>query len=444
MSWPKIKELPYFGDSSFYFSKIIDLPFPVWLDSGSPKLKGSSIDIMAADPIETLRLNSNSAKEAIHLLRNFIGQRQINKNESLPFYGGIIGFMGYEIGRELQGMQKKPKEQISDDLFAGLYDWALIVDHSLHSAKLINMGFSEKSRDQWDEINDRFSILEKPETSTLRESKGKLKELNLSLETYKEKFKRIKSYIHQGDIYQVNFTQRFCAHTEEDPWVLYKRLRNISPAPFGAYFDLGEYQVLSNSPEQFLSVQNGFVQTKPIKGTRPRGRNKKEDIELIANLMNSEKDKAENLMIVDLLRNDLGKVCEPGSIKVPELFKIETYAMVHHLVSTVTGKLSKNQDSLSLLEACFPGGSITGAPKNRAMEIIDELENKSRDLYCGTIFQLGHDGSLKSSISIRTLICKNNNLFYWSGGAIVSESDCKAEYQESLDKAAAFFELLEK
>tara|TARA_Y100001935_G_C17306956_1_gene512928 strand:- start:2775 stop:4109 length:1335 start_codon:yes stop_codon:yes gene_type:complete len=444
VSWPKTKALPYFGDSSLYFSKIKDMPFPVWLDSGSPGIKSASIDILAADPVETLKLDSSEANKAIGFLRSMLGERKVEKNFDLPFCGAIVGFIGYEIGRAWSGMQGRSKEKISDDLFAGLYEWAIIVDHQKKESKLINMGFSEKSRNQWSDINERLMDLNDLDTRVKEENKGKLKSNDLSFKKYEERFEKIKDYIYQGDIYQVNFTRRFSAHIDDNPLNLYKRLRRISPAPFGAFFDLGEYQILSNSPEQFLSLKNGVVKTKPIKGTRPRGKNPEDDSRLLMELTESEKDKAENLMIVDLLRNDLGRVCIPGSIRVPELFKLKTYAMVHHLVSTVTGRLAKGNDAFSLLQACFPGGSITGAPKYRAMQIIDELENQSRDIYCGTIFKLGHDGSLDSSISIRTMLYKDCKLFYWSGGGIVSESDCISEYQESLDKAAAFFELVEK
>jgi para-aminobenzoate synthetase component 1 len=200
--------------------------------------------------------------------------------------------------------------------------------------------------------------------------------------------------------------------------------------------------VLSSSPEQFLSLQNGRAQTRPIKGTRPRGGSADQDLALRAQLLSSEKDRAENVMIVDLLRNDLGKVCEPGSIEVPGLFQVESFATVHHLVSTVTGRLRADKDALDLIAACFPGGSITGAPKRRAMEIIDELEPVRREVYCGNVIRLGFDGNLESSITIRTALMQGQSVYYWAGGGIVADSDCDDEYQESLDKAAAFLRLV--
>jgi para-aminobenzoate synthetase component 1 len=262
-------------------------------------------------------------------------------------------------------------------------------------------------------------------------------------EQYAERFARVQDYILAGDCYQVNLAHRFCAHSRDDPWTVYQRMRLENPSPYGAFLDYPFGQVLSSSPEQFLRVRDRQVTTRPIKGTRPRGERAADDLALRAQLMNSAKDRAENLMIVDLLRNDLGRVCEPGTIEVPGLFEIESFATVHHLVSTVTGRLRPECDAIDLLQACFPGGSITGAPKLRAMQIIDELEPQRRENYCGNIIRLGFDGDLDSSIMIRTALMRDNRVYYWAGGGIVADSVCTAEYQESLDKAAAFFRLFQ-
>jgi para-aminobenzoate synthetase component 1 len=219
-------------------------------------------------------------------------------------------------------------------------------------------------------------------------------------------------------------------------------MRLENPAPYGALLEYPFGQVLSSSPEQFLQLHNGRALTRPIKGTRSRGDSAEVDLAHRADLLSSDKDRAENLMIVDLLRNDLGKVCRPGSIEVPGLFEVESFATVHHLVSTVTGELRDGMDAIDLIMAGFPGGSITGAPKRRAMEIIDELEPVRREVYCGSVIRLGFDGNLDSSITIRTALMRDRELFYWAGGGIVADSDCDAEYQESLDKAAAFLRLL--
>ena len=265
---------------------------------------------------------------------------------------------------------------------------------------------------------------------------------SLPTAAYAEAFQHIQDFLHAGDSYQVNLTRRFRAHSTEPAWSLYRRLRTNSPAPYGAYLSYPDITICSNSPEQFIQKTGQQVSTRPIKGTRPRGLSAVDDQRLQHELMHSHKDRAENLMIVDLLRNDISRVCRPGSVQVPELFGLTTYATVHHLVSTVKGELAAGQDTIDLLQACFPGGSITGAPKQRTMQIIDELEPVSRELYCGSIFWLGLDGNMDSNISIRTLLKKQDTLYYWSGGGIVADSISAAEDQESLDKAAAFFTLI--
>jgi para-aminobenzoate synthetase component 1 len=253
-----------------------------------------------------------------------------------------------------------------------------------------------------------------------------------------------RSYLKEGDCYQVNLAQRFVANCQGDPWTAYQTLRVLNAAPFSGYLNLPEVQILSSSPERFLKLTDGIVESKPIKGTRPRKQNDAEDQQQIQQLINSTKDRAENLMIVDLLRNDISKTCKKGSVKVPEIFAIESYATVHHLVSTVTGVLADNQSALDLLKSCFPGGSITGAPKIRAMEIIEELEPNRRGIYCGTIGYMGFNGNMDSNIAIRTLVHSNNTIRFWAGGGIVNDSVVEEEYQETFDKAAAILDLLQQ
>jgi para-aminobenzoate synthetase component 1 len=250
----------------------------------------------------------------------------------------------------------------------------------------------------------------------------------------------VKKYIHDGDCYQVNLARCFSADCAGDPWLAYRRLRRLNPAPFAAYLHTPAARILSASPERFLHVRNGRVETRPIKGTRPRSLDPRRDQELAAELRASPKDRAENVMIVDLLRNDLGKNCVTGSVRVPQLCKLESFARVHHLVSAITGKL--RGDALELLRGCFPGGSITGAPKLRAMHIIEELEACRRGVYCGAIGYIGFDGSMDSNIAIRTLIQAGNTIRFYAGGGIVADSELAAEAREILDKAAPLLELL--
>ena len=267
---------------------------------------------------------------------------------------------------------------------------------------------------------------------------------NMDKAFYTQAFNRIKQYLKDGDCYQVNLAQRFGARCEGDPWMAYQTLRELNAAPFSCYLNLPEVQILSSSPERFLKLTKGVVETKPIKGTRPRKQDDAEDRQQIKSLENSHKDRAENLMIVDLLRNDISKTCEKGSVKVPVIFDVESYATVHHLVSTVTGILADDQHALDLLKSCFPGGSITGAPKIRAMEIIEELEPNRRGVYCGAIGYIGFDGNMDTNIAIRTLVHSKNTIRFWAGGGIVNDSVMEEEYQESFDKAAAMLDLLQQ
>jgi para-aminobenzoate synthetase component 1 len=267
----------------------------------------------------------------------------------------------------------------------------------------------------------------------------------LGLKQYQTAFNKIKHYIREGDCYQVNLAKRFEINAKGDPWHAYTLLRQQNAAPFSAFFSTPELTLLSSSPERLLKVHNRQVETKPIKGTRRRDLTDPIRDKALANeLQQSIKDRAENLMIVDLLRNDLGKVCKLGSISVPKPFALESFATVHHLVSTITGSLAEKQDAIGLLRACFPGGSITGAPKLRAMEIIEELEPDRRGPYCGSIAYIGFDGNMDSNILIRTLAYNDDKLRFWAGGGIVTDSNVNDEYQEIHDKAAALLALIEQ
>jgi para-aminobenzoate synthetase component 1 len=253
---------------------------------------------------------------------------------------------------------------------------------------------------------------------------------------YLDAVARVREYIFAGDIFQANLSQRFEAPLVEPAWTIYRRLRTRNAAPFAAFLDFPEVVVLSASPERFLHVEpGGDVETRPIKGTRPRGLGPEHDAALGQALTESAKDRAENLMIVDLMRNDLSRVCAPGTVRVPELFAIEQYATVHHLVSSVVGTLAPGSDALDLLQAAFPGGSITGAPKVRAMEIIAELEPVQRGLYCGSVGYWSVTGALDTSIAIRTAVALSGRVYFGAGGGIVADSDPEQEYRETLDKA---------
>ncbi|HEY5622199.1 MAG TPA: aminodeoxychorismate synthase component I, partial [Gammaproteobacteria bacterium] len=267
---------------------------------------------------------------------------------------------------------------------------------------------------------------------------------NFDRETYGDAFNRIQEHIRAGDCYQVNLTQRFSAEVRGDSWQAYELLRTVNPAPYSAYISTPSGDLLSSSPERFLRVAGQRVESRPIKGTRPRAASSAQDELLTSELRSSRKDRAENVMIVDLLRNDLGKTCEPGSVWVAALCDVESFANVHHLVSTVRGELARDTHAVDVLRGCFPGGSITGAPKVRAMEIIESLEPHRRGVYCGAIGYIGFDGAMDTNIAIRTLLRNGDRLYAWAGGGIVADSDAESEYQESLAKVSTQLEIMKR
>jgi len=322
----------------------------------------------------------------------------------------------------------------------GIYDWALVLDHQQHTARLVSHQRYAETAQLLPQLLIRLQDNPALPPDDFRVH-GKITS-NFTPDSYASAFASVQNYLKSGDCYQINLAQRFSAVASGDALGAYLTLRSLSPAPYSAFLNLPQVQILCASPERFLRVQNGRVETRPIKGTRPRGCNAQQDIRLAEELHNHPKDRAENLMIVDLLRNDLGKSCTPGSVRVPKLFEVESYANVHHLVSTVEGKLAEGRDALDVLRGCFPGGSVTGAPKLRAMQIIEQLEPHRRGIYCGAIGYVGFDGNMDSNIVIRTLVYSGDEVCCWAGGGIVADSEEKAEYQETLDKASAMLELL--
>ncbi|MCB1801802.1 MAG: aminodeoxychorismate synthase component I [Gammaproteobacteria bacterium] len=448
-----VTRLPYWADCRGYYAQLRDLPWPVWLDSGFPQSGGGRYDILAADPYTTLVQEAgrtaitradgtveHSSEGLFGCLRAELGEHSLPVAD-LPFCGGAVGYLGYDLARDLGMLPPRAGPAAWPTAAIGIYDWALIVDHARQRSYFVRQGRDPRHDVTWQSALRRLlghvGLPALPEPVI-----GEVFEAGLGERDYAHGFASIQRYIRDGDCYQVNFAQCFRARVGVDAWHLYQRMRHENPAPYAALLEYPFGQVLSASPEQFLRLSRGQVQTRPIKGTRPRGEGAEQDMALRTELLSSAKDRAENVMIVDLLRNDLGRVCRPGSIVVPRLFEIESFATVHHLVSTVTGQLADGRDALDLVEACFPGGSITGAPKLRAMQIIDELEPVRREVYCGNVFRLGFDGDLDSNITIRTALLRDGELSYWAGGGIVADSECAAEYQESLDKAASFLRLL--
>lgn len=359
-------------------------------------------------------------------------------NLPFPFKGGLVGYFAYDLGRMLEVL---PSTAIDDlnlyDFYLGYYDTFVAVDH-------INDRYYAVSYRE-DKLKELLEYIEKSRNLEVKPPfyppAGEFYS-NFTRESYEEIVRRAIEYIKAGDIFVVNLSQRFTADFTGDPWELYKYLRKINPAPFAAYLHYPEFAVLSSSPERFLELKSGKVQTRPIKGTRPRGKTIAEDLANRDELYNSQKDRAELTMIVDLERNDLGKVAKVGTVKVPELYVLEQYATVYHLVSTVTAELAEGKDAIDLLAATFPGGSITGAPKIRAMEIIEELEGLRRGIYTGCIGYIDVNGDMDLNIVIRTILVKNKKAYFGVGGGITVDSDPTAEYLETLDKAYALMKAL--
>ncbi|SFP48989.1 aminodeoxychorismate synthase component I [Pseudomonas borbori] len=440
-----IHALPYRADPATYFSAVYHAPGAVLLDAGRPAALRGRYDLISAWPTAELTpMPDEPAKDFLQRLRASLaalGEAKAPEDCPLPFVGGLIGYLGYDFGRRLETMP----EQASDDLGLadaqlGLYPWALITDHHLGTSQLMFHPALSRERQQ-----RLIELFEAPPAQTQAPFKleGAFR-ADIDENDYRHAIERIQTYIQAGDCYQVNFAQRFRSHYRGDPWTAYRALRAACPTPFAGYLALADNgAIISLSPERFLRVSEGHVETRPIKGTRPRHSDPEQDAAQAEMLLASLKDRAENLMIVDLLRNDLGRSCAIGSVRVPELFALESYPNVHHLVSAVTGELARGKDALDLIAGSFPGGSITGAPKIRAMQIIDELEPTRRALYCGSLLYLDVRGELDSSIAIRSLLAKDGQISCWGGGGIVADSDWQAEYQESITKVKVLLETLE-
>jgi para-aminobenzoate synthetase component 1 len=438
--------IAYRKDPSDHFQRIRQAPGAVLLDAGHPGAERGRYDLMSAWPLAELAPASDeSANDFLQRLRSALqslGHADAPAQQPLPFVGGLIGYLSYDFGRRLEAL---PEQSIDDlhlqDARFGLYAWALISDHQLGSSVLMfHPSLPEAERQR---LQALFAAAPEDQGASFHLTQPF--QADIDQHRYRQAIERIQGYILAGDCYQVNFAQRFQAPCEGDPWAAYLALRQACPTPFSGFQNLGNGDaILSLSPERFLKVSQGQVETRPIKGTRRRGHDADDDQAQAQELLASRKDRAENLMIVDLLRNDLGRSCRVGSVKVPELFALESYPNVHHLVSCVTAELAPGKDALDLIAGSFPGGSITGAPKIRAMQIIDELEPTRRGLYCGSLLYLDVRGEMDSSIAIRSLLVKDGKVSCWGGGGIVADSNWQAEYQESITKVKVLLETLER
>ncbi|MCS7045216.1 MAG: aminodeoxychorismate synthase component I [Gemmataceae bacterium] len=438
--------------------RLADLPHLLFLDSA--RTTGPArYSYVTADPFAWFECAANAvaSERPLRCLQTALRKLCLPTLPGLPpFQGGAAGLFGYELGHE---MERLPQPAVNDfgvpALAVGLYDWVLAFDQQQRRAWLISTGLplAEASRraaraaQRADEVRRRLDRGPAADVGWRREDACPVRTpsydvpglagvaSNFSRATYLAAVRRAIDYIHAGDCFQVNFAQRLVTRQRASPLEIYERLRARNPAPFAAYFHLGEFTIASASPERFVRLSGNEVETRPIKGTRPRGYTPEEDLARAEELKASTKDRAENVMIVDLLRNDLGRVCEFGSIRVTALCRLETHPFVHHLVSDICGRLRPELDAIDLLRAAFPGGSVTGAPKIRSMEIIAELEGVARGPYCGCLGFIGFDGSMDTNILIRTLVLGRGWVHFAVGGGIVADSEPDREYAESWHKA---------
>lgn len=457
-------ELPYadWSNATALFAPFANEPWAMLLDSADSTHPDSRYAILVRQPQYQLvrtfseEPDTDPFSELQHKLANFSGYTGAH---DLPFTGGALGYIGYDAARwqENIGPAARAQPVAADakpthtnapgsaaqadipmpDIAIGYYQHALIIDHQQRRAYAL--GPVEQLTQAW-VANFWRPQVARGDVDFMLTSAW---QSNMDETAYRTKIAQVHDHLNAGDCYQINLAQRFQAGFCGSIWQAYLALRKANQAPFSAYLCLPQGQVLSLSPERFLRTDvDGNVQTKPIKGTRPRSQDPQQDADHQAALLASPKDRAENLMIVDLLRNDLSRACKPGTVRVPELFALESFAAVHHLVSTVEGQLANPLDSVELVRAAFPGGSITGAPKVSAMRIIESLEPHRRHVYCGSIGYINQDGSSDTNIAIRTLIACQQQLYCWAGGGIVLDSEAAAEYQETFDKVARILPVL--
>lgn len=463
-------DLPY-AEGLHWLRQVRHLPWPMLLESGRVERSqgqahtvvdeevslGARFDIIVAAPVAKIiyrqsitEVHANdevqrSAQTPFQIIQQWLAPHAVPRVTDIPFAGGALGYFAYDLGRSIEKLPSLATEDMPlPELLVGIYDWAIVVDHHLGSSKLV----SHARFTDYAALQALYQqLLQAPVVQPQSDFQvtGEI-EPNMDQAAYASAFQKVKDYIRAGDCYQINLAQRFAVNVTGDACQAYDHFRQLSRAPFMAYLQVDDgagvpLAVLSMSPERFLQVIERKVETRPIKGTRPRHADADADAQAAKELAHSLKDRAENLMIVDLLRNDIGKVCEVGSVKVDALFKLQRFTNVHHLVSIVRGQLAPAFHALDLLRGCFPGGSITGAPKLRAMEIIEELEPHRRGIYCGSIGYVGFDGCMDTNIAIRTAVIRNEKMTFFAGGGVVADSDCAKEYQETFDKASQFFKL---
>ncbi|UVK78927.1 MAG: aminodeoxychorismate synthase subunit 1 [Sodalis sp. Ffu] len=448
---PQLIALPYHPDAALkIFTTLAHQPWSMLLHSGHSAHPSSRFDILVASPIVTLvtrdGMTEISHGDCYHLSNVdpfLLLQQQLNAtgmtastNDQLPFQGGAVGLFGYDLARCIETLPSLAQQDIHlPDMAVGLYRWAIIADHRLCKMTLV-------SHDDPAPLLDRLTHKAPPDGTPFHLHAPW--SANMTRAEYGEKFRCVQQYLQAGDCYQICLAQRFSAPCSGDEWPAFRHLLTHNRAPFSAFIRFADQSILSLSPERFLRLRGTNIQTRPIKGTITRFLDADADHEQASILAASAKDRAENLMIVDLLRNDIGRVAQPGSVQVPTLFAIEALPAVYHMVSTITATLHDERSPCDLLRACFPGGSVTGVPKVRAMEIIEQLEPQRRNAWCGSIGYLSSCGTMDINIAIRTLLVEQQHIFCPVGSGIVADSNEEAEYQETLTKVSTLLPLLEQ
>lgn len=431
--------LPYREDTCHYFSHIQHAPGAVWLDSGRPDCTSGRYDICSAWPLESINIQPDKPLQAIldeaRLLLGRLPAESLPVAE-LPFAGGLIGYLAYSAALpDSRHSSSLPSAQI------GLYSWALINDHHSRCCGLVCHSSMDTAQQQ--QLLSLFSQPETPPARSFHLHSTFCPEI--TPQQYQSAIASIHELIRTGHCRQINYTQSFSTRYDGDPWLAYQSLRHACPTPYAAFIRLAaDDAILSASPECFLQVEQQEIKTWPIKGTRPRGKSADEDMRLAQELLHSDKDRGENLMILELMLQELDAVCEPGSLHSPQRCQLYSFANVHHLISCIRGRLLPQHDALHALLHCFPAGSISGTPRQAALQHIDQLEACSREVYCGTIFYLSCHHRFDSSVTIRTLQAHQGVLRCWGGGGITLASDWQSEYQESMDKISVLLHCLEQ
>jgi len=479
---PLVDEIVPAPEPLLVCARLASLPFLVFLDSARRDARLGRYSFIAADPVHIIRskgaltLERPSERSEWKRVSDPLGATRavLRRFESEPvpgippFQGGAAGYLGYDWGTTLERVPRARYDDLEiPDVMVGIYDWVIAWDHDSGQAWIISTGIPEQGARRQARAASRLALVRAYLTGSIGTStplhhargqhaarlsapsfavkstppRARVRS-NFTRPGYEMAVRQVIEYIRAGDIFQANLSQRFQAPLIGTAFDLYQRLRSRNPAPFAAYLAFDDVKIASSSPERFLRVDQSQVEARPIKGTKPRGTGPEHDAALALALQESAKDRAENVMIVDLLRNDLSRVCRPSSVRVPELFALEQYATVHHLVSTVVGELEPAHDVMDLFRASFPGGSITGAPKVRAMQVIAELEPTQRTVYCGAIGYVSLSQAADTNIAIRTMLVRGDDVYFQAGGGIVADSDPEAEYEETLDKAQGMIEAL--